>query len=615
MIMKPGTTNSNRLLAVLAIVIIFTALAIYFPTLSAEYIYWDDTDYVLHNTMLKTSVGEFVPWAFKSYHMSNWHPLTWISYFLDHYLWDTNPTGYLLTNMLLHIINSLLVMLLFTRLFTRYTQFKESWILMGGAFMGMAFVVHPFHIESVAWIAERKDLLYSLFWILCFHVYLSYAHKRSLRLYALLVMLFILSLLSKPMAITLPAVLLIADFFPLRRLKQIKLVTLEKIPLFMLSAGSAYMTVSAHKTHETMNAINNTLIMERSALAMDALWFYISRTFIPVGFGPFYPLPQEVNVSSPAHLGLAALFVALAIVAIMLWKRVPIIIAAYAYFIVTLSPVIGIIQVGQQAYADRYMYMPILAPLSLAVVGGMFVASRGMILKKAVVGISLIFLLALSIVSTSQVKVWNNEGNFWLKVNAMNPNEPASNFFTGKYFYRNDMFEQAIEKLDRSLKSRPFFGTAHYFRGMAKYKLADTPGALEDLRLGIAYSQWGGTSKNPNLVPINKFYEQRAEIYLKEKEYDKALADLKILLDKYPESSGLHYKIYTSHLMMGQYQEALKAMNTVIEFDPSEAGLYSNRGNLYLELGQREQAITDYQKAASLGYEPAIQFLKNISNK
>ena len=352
----------HRKLWLIALIVALVSIAVYLPAVNNDFINWDDNQYIYQNPNLKAPDADFINWMFSTFYASNWHPLTWLSYGIDYALWGMNPTGYHLTNVLFHGLNVFLVVLLIGSLFMKASGSLDGQGLFASALVGVFFGLHPLHVESVAWATERKDVLYAFFWLLSLLAYISYATSGRFRFralfYGLSLCSFALSLMSKPMAVTLPVVLLILDFYPLRRLGSkkdfLKVVLFEKFPFFLLSLISAVLTVLAQREGGAMELMRHLSLVDRLWGAVKAAGFYLAKTVLPLNLSPFYPMNPGTSVFTWEYLGALILFLCISILCLKFWKRLPVLISVWVFYIVTLLPTLSIIQVGEQAMADRF---------------------------------------------------------------------------------------------------------------------------------------------------------------------------------------------------------------------------------------------------------------------
>ena len=342
---------SSRLRAdlLVCLVLIATGLGIYGQTLNYPFITLDDYGYVIDNTHVNHGLTwEGWKWAWTSLEQSNWHPLTWLSLMLDAQLYGLNAGGYHLTNLLLHLTNSVLVFVWLRKATDAF------WPSVLTAFF---FVVHPLHVESVAWVTERKDVLSAFFFFLTLIAFLFYVQRRERRFYWLSVGLYAVGLTAKPMLITLPCLLCLLDFWPLQRIQRIRWqrLVLEKTPFFVLAVLSSVMTVIAQRAVAIV-ALGNLPLEHRFFSALLGYGSYLQKTFLPWNLGVYYPYWHNQLLVWP-FVWLAVLTLVTAGCA-FLWRKLPFLLVGWAWFLGMLVPVIGVVQVGGQAFADRYAYLP-----------------------------------------------------------------------------------------------------------------------------------------------------------------------------------------------------------------------------------------------------------------
>src|SRR5579883_3235845 len=341
------------------------ALAAYAPIGDGSYQFLnvDDNEYVTENPHVQAGLtGPSLWWALTKFHSHNWHPLTWMSLQLDWQLYGPNPLGFHITNVLLHAANAVL---LFFALRSLTGAVGRS------AVVAAFFAVHPLHVESVAWVAERKDVLSTLFGMLALVAYTRYARSGSLSRYLLVVAFLALSLLAKPMLVTLPFLFLLLDYWPLRRWPaqaSARRLLLEKVPLLVLVLFSCVMTLIAQHRGGAVNSLKLTPLSERLANSSLAYVQYLGQTIAPLNLAVFYPFPHG-RVSFPLALAAGLLLACLTWLAWRERKSRPYFLVGWLWYLGTMVPVIGVVQVGGQAHADRYTYFPLIGIFLLVVWG------------------------------------------------------------------------------------------------------------------------------------------------------------------------------------------------------------------------------------------------------
>lgn len=347
-----GTVVNSLICAVLVLV----TFAVYVPALHHPFMFLDDQDYVVNNPHVHGLSWGNVGWAFAHFHSSNWHPLTWISHMLDCSLWGLNPTGHHLVNVLFHAANAALLFLLLIKI--TGAPWRSTWV-------AALFAWHPLHAESVAWVAERKDVLSGFFWMLTALAYAGYVRQLRWPRYLLLIVSFAAGLLAKPMLVTLPFVLLLLDYWPLQRirfefsrdaLKTLRQLLWEKLPLFLLAAASCVVTFIAQKTSGSVSSLEQLSLPLRLANALVSYVEYMAKTLWPARLAALYPF----HTPSIWLVIVAALLLTTATTLIIVAaRRAPYLPVGWFWFLGSLVPVIGLVQVGAQAMADRYTYLPL----------------------------------------------------------------------------------------------------------------------------------------------------------------------------------------------------------------------------------------------------------------
>ncbi len=601
------------------------AFLVYLPALQNGFVNWDDGLYVYENVRLQTPELRTLKWFFTGFVAGNWHPLTMLSYALDYAIWGLDPKGYHLSSIVLHTFNSALVFILMWWLAVlgpgKGREVKDK-LVCTMVFMPFAlitalfFALHPVRVESVAWIAERKDVLYGFFYLLGLLSYLRYAagavHRKK-HFYALTLVLFVFSLMSKPMAISFPFVLLILDFYPLNRsfkASVFKQSLLEKIPFFLIMVASSVIIVMAQKTGDAVKTLDAYPLFTRVLVAFRAYAFYLYKSFVPVDFAPFYPYPKDVSFASPVVLGSIALFLLISIVCLYTLKKTRLWSSLWVYYVITLGPVIGIVQVGSQAAADRYMYLPGLAVAMLFGIFAVFIVSRFSVTEasgakppKALFVMVGVLVIVLSLFTLKQIDVWKTPMKLWTHEITLYPDSVAIAYSNrGNLFYDQGKYKRAIEDYDRSLEIDPDAARTVYNKGGAYHYIGQSRRAIE------LYTKAIELDPKPD-----EFYFNRGTTYSQIKEYDLAIDDYTKTISISPN----HFKAYVNrgnaYVWKGQREEGLKNYARAIKLNPKYAETYANRGLVLLELGKVELAVKDLVKAVKLEPKTARHY-NNLGN-
>ncbi len=536
------------------------AFLVYLPSLRSGFVLFDDDQYILNNAFIRALDFSFLKKAFTTVVAANYHPLTVISYAVDYSLWGLDPNWYHLENVVFHALNAALVFFLASRIYrTAGGEADGPGPVIAGAAAALLFALHPLHVESVAWISERKDVLYAFFFLLAALSYLKYAEtgRRRALYYILTLALFTLSLLSKPMAITLPFVLLILDYYPLRRFHDFFTnfrVVGEKLPFFVLSACSAVLTVWAQRTDAILPTLSMISPAERFSATVRGYAFYLWKMVFPLNLAPFYPRPAPADAFD--HIFALSALVVVAVTVFVFWSRRKAFIAAWLYYLVTLVPVIGIVQAGDQAAADRYTYLPLLAFFMLA---GAWAANLFRVRRTGAVVIAVVAALALSALTVRQEGFWKDSISLWSHEVDLYPKVPRAFNQLGVAFMQKGDYAQAIDDLGNAIK-------------------------LDD--------------------GIPRFYYNRGNAYSAIGEYRKAVNDYSAAIRLKPDYVFAYFNRGIAYVKLTRYNDAIEDYNMVIALDPTSAA-YGNRGIIKMDLGDWSGALNDLRMAVTMSPENA----------
>ncbi len=431
---------------------------------------WDAIHYVVDNPRITAINSENIRWALTTHYFSNWHPVTWLSYMLDHQIYGgVSSFGFHLTNLLLHSINVALFFLLSYRLLTihRSHQPNTLWNPTLAAFIAaLLFAIHPQHVESVAWVAERKDLLFLLFTLAALLSYLNYSSDQKIRHYLLTLTFAILAMAAKPMAVSLPLILLLLDIYPLKRLQlhgaPHRWVTrhpnwrpiLDKLPFVAIALFTVWMTLLA----QSAASLNPTIEWGERLLNATSIYLsYLSKLLFPVYLSPLYP--RDSGIESASHLPYLASFIALTLLALYTWyKKAPWWLLIWLFYLITLLPTVGIVQVGEQSSADRYSYLPLLpAYLLLGLLAARQLApSQRSAIRLTALAALLLFSSLLFHTTQKQVEVWSDEFTLWHHVEIGYPETPIVLRHLADLYYIHHHYATALDYYQRHLEAGDF---------------------------------------------------------------------------------------------------------------------------------------------------------------
>ena len=433
-------------------------------TLRHDFVNVDDTDYVIKNVEVARGLTiEGAVWAFTHFHASNWHPLTWISHMLDCQIFGLSPGGHHLTNVLLHMATAICLFLVLRQMTAAFWR---------SAFVAAVFAIHPLRVESVAWVAERKDVLSGLFFVLTIGAYVRYARRPSRVGYAALTVLFALGLMCKPMLVTLPVVLLLLDYWPLNRLGQsgnrnfftvLRHLVLEKLPLVALAAASCVVTLFAQKG--VIQPFASISFPVRAANAFISYVAYLRQLFWPSNLAALYPFPSG-SIAVPGILSLI-LLAGISLGVFVLRRRYPYLVTGWLWYLIMLGPVIGILQVGIQARADRYTYLPQIGLYVLLTWAVADLCARWRYTRLVPGILALILLPALAFTARLQASYWQDSQSLWTHAIACTSDNAAAQTNLGQAYYEKGTMDKAIAHYERALQIDPNQVLAHSALGLA----------------------------------------------------------------------------------------------------------------------------------------------------
>jgi protein O-mannosyl-transferase len=637
----------------------------------------DDPVYVYENSYIQSGLNvKSIGQAFSSelaVKSGNWHPVTWLSLMLDYQIFGLNPSGYHLINLFFHVMNTVLLFLIVRRMT------KTIW---PSAFIAALFAIHPIHVESVAWIAERKDVLSAFFWMLTMGAYSYYVKHPGLRRYFFVLLFFVLGLMAKPMLVTLPFVLLLLDYWPLQRFQEIRpdykipadvfmtaasykqkqkskkakaatetleakkpanpeykwtliySLLWEKAPLFVLTIISSIVTYIAQQKGGAVSTFEAVPFGVRIGNAFISYITYIGKTIWPSNFAVVYP-----------HTGLlplwqvwGSIFPIIGITLVVIWKakRTPYLATGWLWYTGALVPVIGIVQVGPQAMADRYTYIPLIGLFIIVAWGVPDLLEKWNCRKEILLASSAVSILCLSLIAWRQVGYWRNNIALYghtLKVTDYNwliyNHRGASYYSLGNYM-------QAIEDFNKAIKIKPDDAAPYYNRGMTYNSLGNYRQAIEDcdkaieikpsnadayINRSIAYNGIGNYRRA--IENLNKAIEIRpgyASAYVNRGNAYRSLGNYKQAMEEYNMAIRLkddfaltYHNRGTLYAMLGQYQPAIEDLNKAISLDPNDIKAYNNRGLLFTQMGSYQKGLENFNEAIHLKSDYADAYRNRAS--
>ncbi|OGS22435.1 MAG: hypothetical protein A2314_07710 [Elusimicrobia bacterium RIFOXYB2_FULL_50_12] len=574
-----------------SIILLATAIA-YLPVLSRGFINLDDDTMVTDNRLVKHPSTSSLIRVFTAPHAGLYHPFVTLSYMLEYRLFGLNPRAYHTTNYLLHLLNTTLVFLFIYLLSSSLPVTLLSTLLFG---------LHPVHVESVAWISERKDVLYAAFFLASLSAYTLYTVKASKKYYIAAFFLFLGSLMSKPMALTLPLLLLCIDFY--RGRKRSWQIVIEKIPFFALSLLSAVTTVYWHYHEKPSKLLDySSTIIDRLLFAVYGIVFYMAKLLFPVDLSIIYPV---VAGSVPGGTLVISFIAFLLIVVLVLrYAKNRTLIFGTFFFLFSVSPVLQILPVGLGMHADRYMYIPstgIFFLISAMIYhAAMKLRAPSRVALFAVAGI---YIALLSTATWKRTAAWDSIA-LWNNGLKQYPRSELMYRLRADTCKRDGNYEQALKDYCLSLDSNPYFAESYNNRGNLYQLLDNTKKAIADYSMAIKC--------DPRFASA---YYNRGLAFEKLGKNKEALSDYSQALSIAPLSAACLNNRGTIYAKTGDYAKALEDFSNAIMSEPQQAEAYRNRAYAYLFMGNHEGALKDARLAEQCGQTMPAAFYEQLVEK
>jgi Flp pilus assembly protein TadD len=549
--------------------LVIATVAVYWQVRNHDFVNFDDDRYVTENSHVQAGLSrENIVWAFTTTDSSNWHPLTWLSHMLDCQLYGVSPKGHHLTNVLFHLVSTVLLFLIL-----RWT----TGALWRSGFVAALFALHPLHVESVAWVAERKDVLSTFFWMLTIWSYIRYVQRPAVNRYLLVLLLFAMGLMAKAMLVTLPFVLLLFDYWPLERMgpgqsgmshavqghpstftekprPQAFSLLLEKTPMFVLAALSCLVTFLAQRSGGAVGAWEIYPLNIRIANGLVSYVTYIIKMIWPQNLAVFYPHPgQSLPLWQAAGAGLVLLIISITVIRLV--RRYPYLPVGWLWYVGTLVPVIGLVQVGAQAMADRYTYVPLIGLFIMVSWGIPELAAKWRFRR---VGLGL---AAGAVIVASMILTWTNL-HHWKNSAAL--------------------FEHALEVTDDNYLAHNNLGIVYMRQGNIDKAIEHYTKALQ-----IKYN-------------LPKTHNNLGNAYARQGKIDMAIAHYTAALQINPDFAGAHNNLGNALAGQGKIEEAILHLSRSQELQPDFAEPAFNLGNLLAQQGKIDDALAQFTRALEL---------------
>ena len=584
-------------------------LAAFAPALRNDFVEWDDYENLISNVNYRGLGWAQLSWMFTTFHMGPYQPLSWMSLGLDYLIWGMNPAGYHLTSLLLHAANAIFFYFICRRLLTIVFSSpldKTSWELNASTtFAALIFAIHPLRVESVAWATERRDLVSGFFFLATIYCYVqanSSSHDKPRPNWWLVAALgfYVLSLLGKATAITLPAMLLILDIYPLRRLRgepcnwwtpAARPVWREKLLFVLPAVVFAVIALWGQQQAAALKPLRGYSMESRLAQGLFGASFYLGKTFLPVRLSPLYEIPPDFSLWQPAIFSGAALTVITTVILYLLRKRWPAGLACWVYSVVILAPVLGIVSIGPQLVADRYSYLACLSWAVLTGGGLLFVlrsAGQSRMAIAAAVGAS-IAVIVLALLTWQQTAVWRDTGTLWSHVLKLDAKSSIAHYNLARFLASHGQREAALAHYREALSIRPNDAETHNNLGLLLALDGHTAESLKEFEAAVR-SEPGYTKAFYNL----------GRVYALSGDLDKAVENYQQAIKLNPNQAEIRLGLGNAFARQGRLEAAAAQLELATKLEPDFADARVSWARVLEAQGKRIEAERQYEKALQL---------------
>jgi len=571
----------------ICVALVLVTLAVYLQAAHFDFVNYDDPVYVTDNPHVRAGLTwDGVIWAFTTFHAANWSPLTWLSHMLDVQLFGLRSGWHHMTNVLLH---AGAVLLLYAAL-ERLT--KARW---PSAFVAFLFALHPLHVESVAWISERKDVLCAVFWFLTIWCYARYTQKPGAVRYLLMLVSFAFGLLSKPMIVTLPFVLLLLDFWPLRRANRLA-VLWEKLPMFALTAAASMATFLAQEQGRAVRSLAAVSLGLRIANAVVTCVVYIVRMLWPFKLAVFYPYPSELPAWEVAMA--VAILAAITILAVRYRRSHPYLAVGWLWYLGTLIPVIGLVQVGAQSSADRYIYVPMVGLAIMIGWGAADLLAWRPQLKRALATAGAIAGLACIVLTSIQLRYWNDSRTLFQHAIDVTTNNHVAHNNLANYYLLQQENQQALPHIQEALRIKPTYPQAHTNMALVLKRLGKFDDSEREYKTAL------------DLQPASwEAHSGYGALMVSEGRLNDALQEFAAAVALQPDSGDAHYNLGRVLAALRRPEEAMAQFSEAVRLRPDHAEAHHSLGVALLSRGRMDEALDQFRAESRLRpNDPAVHY-------
>ena len=600
LVSRNAITDEKRLRRTLLIGLLLAVatLILYWPVQSYDFVNFDDDVYVTDNRQVYGGLSmESLTWSFTTFHAGNWHPLTWISHMVDAEAYGLDAGGHHWTNVLIHTAASFL-------LFFVLSGMTNS--LWASALVAALFAIHPIHVESVAWVSERKDVLSGFFWILTMGAYAHYARHPTLRRYLLVVLSLVMGLLSKPMTVTLPFVLLLLDYWPLRRYAATRtafdrwvrrgsasngasalLLIVEKVPLLGVAAISCLVTLFTQKEAGALWSLEQIPMATRLANASVTYLDYIRKMLWPVDLAVFYP-----HAGMPPSWKIAVALLLLGSISCLVVRKareMPFLLVGWLWYLGTLVPVIGLVQVGSQSMADRYTYIPLVGLFIALAWGAERIVAGWPRWKSPAILLSIVAISGLLFLARSQVETWKNSVTLFEQALAATEVNPVAHQKIGEFYLDRNDCSRAVPHFLKAIEMKENYAYAYHGLGVCASRETPPAGALYFFRHALQL--------DPQLT---RTLLSRGVLLMQLGRHEEAVEDFRQLLRLDPSHEAAHTNLGLIFVHLGKPEDAEAHLSEALRVNPRSAQALNNLGLVRMGQGRTEEAIASFLRAREL---------------
>lgn len=592
--LPPGFRHGKGLQYLVACLLVAATLVVYGQIGRHEFLHYDDDQYVTENPVVRSGLTvQGVAWALTTTHFSYWHPLTWLSHMTDVEVFGIDARAHHFVSLSFHAANAVLLFMIL---------FRMTGALWQSGFAAALFALHPLHVESVAWLAERKDLLSTFFWLLAIGAYLRYARRPGVAQYLFVLLLFMLGLMAKPMVVTLPVTLLLLDYWPLQRFSRDASppefpgnelsarrpglhILGEKVPFILLAVACGVITLLSPGVQGASSSLERLPLNVRGANALVAAAGYLGKTIWPSSLAVYYPHPEGA-LASWKIAGAAALVGGITILVLRMARRRPYLVFGWFWYLTTLLPVSGLLQVGGQSMADRYTYVPLIGIFVMISWGVADMASSWRLRAPALAATAFVALFVLAFVSWHQAAYWRDDRTLFSHAIDVTSDNYLAELNLGVALERENKVDEAIPHYTEALRIRPFYADAHYNLAVALGRKGSINEAA--LHYGRVLQIRPRDANAHNNLGFLLFQQGRL---------DEAIAHYQEAIRINPRFPLAQSNLGSALGRQGKIDEAVVHFRSALRDSPDDVPANYNLGIALMIQGKREEAVFYFQEA------------------